>query len=629
MPSISSTLRFPRNVTHRLLPRAQELLKGLIKDLDKYIFDHDDCRTRVGWLMRNGTISPAKADEPGSKDNISTLIFARDRHGKLLFEFDEMTLTYPGCEAICGRVGYYLDKGPRVMVWVIPILLLLSNIELNPIDKHRFVSIVQSAGDPIDCTWSLMAKLHTRKKIYQLGHQYLASNLPEKAFAGKPWDVRRDKAIIIATVLCAYEDVFSAELQTGQGEEFFTRIMEGFGALDLKNKAVQRQWSKTALELVDSRTDERLRALLALAVYILGLSSAFVVDLGGTSQTIPGGVIASSLSLSFLVPIVILSNSIGGYTSRRTAVAILGRFVEGITAVRKAETKRKRRRRGRRRRRGGSGSTSTSSWASQSRGVNGAAAAAANHLQVDDESDGEEWEEYFRRLHWSGQVDTFRPWKTRRVFFDAREHGGMVARFKQWVLAFVAALPVTVGFIGAWFILLHAAEQGVSCRHLVLMGMYSAWILSVLASNATHYFLVKSARAAKMHWWMCVVKDVCIAIPALAFVFLCAAGYFNSCWCWSRAVIVGVEKASVFLPVNDFYRERLKTMFPGVVGGVVGFHLLYSAVLVLWYFRDAVAVLRWSEARRQRVWCDVHDKGKKKGGPRERGFYAQRLLPGI
>lgn len=546
-----------------LLSRIKATLGATLVDAT---FDHDDCRNRIQGLLDNGIIS-AKSSP------LLDFIFVRDRvTGKRRMGYDEMTITYPACEALCGKRGWYIDRGPRVMVWVVPILLLLSNIELSPIDKRRFVSIVQSGGDPMDCTWSLLAKLDSRRRMYRMVREHVINELHSsddlrgRPLQGRPWKAIRDKTITISTVLSGLEDIFSAELAACPNpHEAFCEFMTTFGAFSVDPR-IQKQWSQTALELVDSRTDERLRALLALAIYVLGLCSAFIADMGGTTQTAPGGVIGASLSLSFLIPIVILSNTVGGYTSRRTALGIMTRFRDGIFP-------------------------------------------GSQHL-VPGPLQGEPWRAYFNRLHWSGAVDTFRPWKT-------RSHH----RAQTIILGAISSLPITAGYLGAFGIMSNAAEQGVSCRHIFLTTMYSLWILSVVLSNTSYNFNLFSSTKTRraVHWFLCLTKDVCIAIPSLTFIFLSAAGWFNSCNCWSRRPIVGEEHASVFLPVNGIYKRNNGSVFPGIVGGVIFFHLLFCGA-ILWWFREGVSVLRWSEKRKQRVWEEVMGV---------EGFSREKFLPGL
>jgi hypothetical protein len=72
-----------------------------------------------------------------------------------------MTLSLDDCNRLCGPKTFYVNAGPRFITWILPIVLLLSNIELSFIDKWRFATLFQVLGDPVDAIWSLIHKMQT------------------------------------------------------------------------------------------------------------------------------------------------------------------------------------------------------------------------------------------------------------------------------------------------------------------------------------------------------------------------------------------------------------------------------------------------------------------------------------
>jgi len=51
----------------------------------------------------------------------------------------------------CGsRPGWYRDPDTQVTNWIIPVFFLLSNIDLSPVDRRRFMAILHALGDPVD-----------------------------------------------------------------------------------------------------------------------------------------------------------------------------------------------------------------------------------------------------------------------------------------------------------------------------------------------------------------------------------------------------------------------------------------------------------------------------------------------
>lgn len=112
-------------------------------------FSRVGCQEKVLSLLGNQSISP---DSP---------FFFRDSFQSPPYNgADNLTLNLPGCIALCGpQQTWYTDIGPRLTIWLIPILLLLVNVEPSPVDKYNFQAILHLLGDPIDSIWSLLHKL--------------------------------------------------------------------------------------------------------------------------------------------------------------------------------------------------------------------------------------------------------------------------------------------------------------------------------------------------------------------------------------------------------------------------------------------------------------------------------------
>ncbi len=120
-------------------------------DPGEHYFDRDACANWTLDLIQKGNIS-LPADR---------WLFATDEANRTYHGNDNLTLSLPGCERICGPRTYYRDAGPRFMTWILPIGLLLCNIELSPIDKRRFATFPAVLGNSCEAIWSLMHKLQT------------------------------------------------------------------------------------------------------------------------------------------------------------------------------------------------------------------------------------------------------------------------------------------------------------------------------------------------------------------------------------------------------------------------------------------------------------------------------------
>ncbi|ERF69117.1 hypothetical protein EPUS_01073 [Endocarpon pusillum Z07020] len=237
-------------------------------------------------------------------------VFFRDGSGRPMSGKQDITLTLPGCQALCGeRQAWYWDIGPRITTWLIPILLLISNVELSPLDKRRFFAIIHLMGDPIDSIWSLVHKIDAWDRCYRLAAEQ---------YADDPDRVQR----VIATVFAGFEEIKGPDITLNYLLQTLIMTANPF------QEAIYRQWRLAAVELADSRSDEILRTTLAVILYFYHVVASFVEEVGGDQSSPPGGRIGTAMFISWLVPVVLLSNSIGGFTSRRSASSILIRFAQ-------------------------------------------------------------------------------------------------------------------------------------------------------------------------------------------------------------------------------------------------------------------------------------------------------------
>ncbi|GAB1321003.1 hypothetical protein MFIFM68171_11213 [Madurella fahalii] len=533
-------------------------------------FDHDQCIATVVKHIESNLTSYVPME----------LLFTRGPDGSFNSGPTNMTLTIPACEILCGnmKVNWYTDRGPRLMTWIIPILLLLSNIELSPLDKRRFHTLLQALGDPIDVLWSFLHKIHSATQIYEFSSRSLSrrSRKGAESVLNQPIFVRA-----VATVLMAFQDVL------GPGFADYRQLEDIIDYLDPRIETIFSLWKETGLELSDARTDERLRSCLAIVLYVLQVLSGFIFDIGGGSSNPPGGVIAVALTLTFLIPMVLLSAVTGAFTSRRGALRILRRFVKDGRAA-----------------------------AAGTRAEKVVLPAQLETILANRgllPSHGEpNWDEYLKSLHWSGGKDTYRPWKICHIARGAglagyilpliqphrpKPSGRGLGRSKRWPSdlfnkgkkvskkahqeeatlplpsrhrreAFyeflVATCPILAGLAGGLGILFLAGEGGWSCRHVLLLSMLSSWLLSTALSSGSYTLIWKSdPRLKRYHWWFCLVKDGLIGSAILGWVSITAAGFFNSCSCWGQELFQG-GSVGVVLNVNPRYFEYNTNKFPGI-----------------------------------------------------------------
>ena len=473
-------------------------------------FLRGECYARVIDLLANGTLA--------SNDDV----FARSAIGKPLSDSQNLTVTLKGCNKLCGpKQRWYQDIGPRLSVWLLPVLLLVSNVELSPLDKRRFGAILHLLGDPIHSIWSLIDKIDFWDRCYRLVEHF------------EPHCNHRRR--VVATVFAGFEEICGPNIVTRWELETLRnryKIDHHF-----------QSWRTTALELADSRTNEILRTCLAILLFIYQLISGFIKEVGGDNSSPPGGRIATGVFLSWLIPVVLLSNVVGNFPSSYTCFDALSRLAKATDGRLEVPEH-----------------TSTCFRMTPS---------ITSHTQS---------------LPWSGGIYTYR---------SQKQHDRCSSRTWSEALLMVslAASSLGISFLGGFIILWYLIPNGFNCRHTWMIGVFFAWIAS-----ATITVLANSSKfvTGKYHWRFVLIKDSFVAIPSFTMIFLSACGLFNSCKCWSGYLYLRKE-ARVALNTHAFFEHNGRTIYPLVFGVcLTGQLILFGVIMVRW--RHGLRVLRWSKA---------------------------------
>ena len=464
--------------------------------------------------------------------------FYHDAAGRTLSSPEDLTLTVSGCEEICGpEQGWYRDIGPRLVNWLIPVLLLISNVELSPLDKRRFLAILHLLGDPIDSMWSMIDKLDSWDQCYRLAERY----------GGACSRCNR----IIATVLAGFEEV--------QGPRFHSQA--DYVALveqhDFANE--YQEWRRTAVLLADSRTDEFARTCLAIILYMFQLVASFVSEVGGGSNSPPGGRIATGVFLSWLIPVALMSNAMGNFTSRRTCYEIMSDFAK----------------------RTGEPLQIRSSRSVLLPGVRFLSRSSSTN--------------YNDSLSWSGGLHTFRPWK--RLGTNTAERQPRAS-----AVLLLAILPICVSFLGGFIILWWSLPTGFNCRHTWLIGIFLAWITSAYLTRLSY---LPNIATGNFHWRFTLAKDALIAGPSILVIFLSACGLYNYCKCWG-GFLRGRKHGRILLSSDAYYIHNDHSVYPIVVGICTFLQLVvFSSIVLIW--RRGLRLFRWSENARHEEWEQAAD----------------------
>jgi hypothetical protein len=197
-----------------------------------------------------------------------------------------LTLTYKGCLQICGSgTGWYSDIGPRLVDWFLPIFLLVFNMQFASIGMERFWMIMHLLGDPIDSTWSLLAKADSWSRCFSDAQRLLGDSI----------------------------DVKSLAITMAATEEVLPSLVQALQSISADNSHLIRQTGST---LVENRRSEIIRTFFAVAMYVFQVLAAFIPAIGAASSP-SGGRIGTAMLLSWLFSVVLLSNAVGDLGSTR------------------------------------------------------------------------------------------------------------------------------------------------------------------------------------------------------------------------------------------------------------------------------------------------------------------------
>jgi hypothetical protein len=186
-------------------------------------------------------------------------------------------------------------------------------MEVSPLDKRKYLMTLHLLGDPIDSLWSLLTKLEAWSRC---------ETLARIMTGGK--DRRRTRNF--ASILGAIEELAPMDASPLQ---VYNSIVSNAKITSYELDTIINQ---TAQQLADSRTDERIRTLMAVTLYYFQTLTAFIAAIGGKSNTPPGGRIGTAMFVTWIVTAILLSNAIGTFTSKRVCFNIMEKFYQDVTA---------------------------------------------------------------------------------------------------------------------------------------------------------------------------------------------------------------------------------------------------------------------------------------------------------
>jgi hypothetical protein len=604
-------------------------------------------------LQNVTTLNPSLLQNP--------LVFFRDSVTDLLYNdvsgpSSPARITYSACKAICGSgiFGLYPDATSRLLTWLAPTILLVTNMQYAPIGFKKFAMIPHLLGDPIDSTWSLLSKVETWNRCLAMARELYGVEGEE------------ERVNNVGLVITAIEELFnrakgmsSVDIEAGPDINQSPEIEEETGAaivgieMDMSKKASPRAmvrqvstpsdiirtdamqrnashqdfsieqtpfcscihasldslYEETAKVIIKDRTNGTAQTILNIFLYIIiGILAAFIPKFGGNASP-SGGKIATSILLAWLLHTILLSNIVGHFNSASCCLEAVIALREKLRVMEMSREKIHRA--------GCQDAGRASRWIA--------------------EMDRQDWKAYSEQLAQSGSIYSFRLWKRFPVLdssplpprpwyldiLSILSNFGLVwnrdlirekvcrtatRTHAHWKLVILSILPVATCFMAA-FIVLWSPPTYFSCRHVMITCIFTSWLLSPLFP--LFLAILRIRLSSKGLFNFIITKDILLSGTILSLLISSASGLFNSCWCWTGWWWLQwwTKEPQVQLNPDLAFTRNNKWIYPVIVGLALGAELIWF-LCMLWIGRGVYfGVMRRKDGWLWRVALKTCRKG--------------------
>ena len=383
------------------------------------------------------------------------------------------------------------NTAQRLLAWFVPVFLLITNLHFPDIGKRKYLGIFHLLGDPITSNLALLLEIDKWK---QNSH-------------------RGDDNAVISTALDGIHD-------DSRGVQATTN--PAFDGVDLPPS----QLRSISVAIRDIRVREMVRAWGALGLYTFQVVAAFWSALGG-SPSPSGGMVGPAMILSWLLPMVLLSNSVGSFSSPRACRRALQ------TLLRKERSRKV--------------------WLSEVRLL------------------GRTF--WYRRTRRSESL----PWSGGIQFYQPSLVSDFTLNSKTYLILCLLTIPTTAAFATA-FAVLDTPPMYLTCRGFVMVAIYLLWLLSFACSLLVHKTSVVTGVYA---WYAILFKDFLISCATVIMLVGTSCGWFTSCWCLSGRWNYAVPRVYLFAPRH--FALQSNVLYPTAVSVCLGVQcLVWVAVTVHW-----------------------------------------------
>lgn len=468
----------------------------------------------------------------------------------------QLVLTLPGCEHVCGdgwQLWPILDVLDHFSLWVLPAVILISHFLFPPLPWKNYAFVIFHAiGDPIDSLWSMLARQEAQRRLYRA-----AQNMPGLI---DPNDRK-----YIATVWSVYEEVGWQDASSDLNRSLVSRNRRA------PNREEMYHIMLASHELSSNRLESQLTTWVAILTLVSALIAAYIrtVEQNTRIDNQTARTVAVVALLFIFIPLVKISGNIGSFKSASTAVAAiekLHRNLQGCISEAGTDT--------------GSPQNELplfpplnlqpdAHWDFPSQ-RNEPEDREMGELHSDGRPKQRNVEIWPRLAMWTGMNSSWRPCKKVR----ATEQTSGRSQYLPLAYAFIVVL------LGSSLPAIFLSATNRADRQIVGFGCCSAtWTLvSVLwlVSFGIDYFL-RWRFCEKDLWVRTIFKDSLFALIVVGLVLIVQIGLYNSCWCRSNIISLGVNANVNLNPFSDSEWTRAKIQW-----SVIPAFGLAVICLVLW-----------------------------------------------
>ncbi|ERF76030.1 hypothetical protein EPUS_01363 [Endocarpon pusillum Z07020] len=447
-------------------------------------------------------------------------------------------LTYQSCVEHCGNG---IDIWPadqiaeRFTLWLVPAVVLVAHFHYASISwANTLIIVSHHFSSPIDSMRSMLARLSIQRRYlhlaelvhqvhggvrsgYESNHGYL-----HHLRTASRHEVHADSQHL-AVIWCAYDEF---------GLRDVSKTLDDVEESPLNWPCDDEEWlyiKEAAYQLTNNRTESQLPTWIAVIGYLGAISAAFIRTKRTRQNNQTSHTIAVVALLSYFVPLVLVSSTIGVFRSVPDAVNVLQQLHRNISRHRREKSR----------------PTKPELFPQlQLPTFGGDNAATSDYVKIPNSSmpGPESWDHDLERLRgwlriapWTGMNSSWRPGAAVTVNRAQRNH-----RPRQLLAPIIFVLLGS--YIPAVVLSYFSGSLGFGCRCMAWTMVLGVWLTSFGIDYAAKYQI----RSPRTQWICTIYKDAICTCFLIGAILAIQVGILNSCYCRAN-VLMDPENATVNL----------------------------------------------------------------------------------